>query len=308
MTPFSSPQLEGDRRQALVAVDVAHHTAGKREVDAVERQSRVELGQLRRAQPREVDRKADPPGRGVAGERGVDLGRRAGLVEREGQIRRDPVQQTPDHQRGATGHQGMIGDLVPEDQLAAGDVGLLEIAERLARIVREPGRQQGVEVDLTLGCRRLGFGLGTAQTDAPGFIAGQDQERRLRLQRGGRQHGVQGQGAQADADLDFGQVDQDLAVGSPGLDAGGDQLDHPMLPQADAGVVDREPDPLVARSDRTLEVGGEPGQLDRAGRQAEPEGGNGDDRGRHQRGRDPEQRVCDPQDQAGRSGTMAMVR
>ena len=79
------------------------------------------------------------------------------------------------------------------------------------------------------------------------------------------------QGAQADPHLDFRQLEQDLAVRRLDLHVDPDQLEHPVVAEAQLRVADRDPDPLVGGRERALDGRREPGQLDRPRREARAE-------------------------------------
>ena len=104
------------------------------------------------------------------------------------------------------------------------------------------------------------------------------------------------QRAQADPDLDLRQLEQQLAARPRGADVDADQLDDPIVAEAQLRVADRDPGALVGGCQRSLDVGREPAQLDRPDRQPRAKGRDRDDDDRRERGRQAEEGVRDPAD------------
>ena len=75
-----------------------------------------------------------------------------------------------------------------------------------------------------------------------------------------------------------------------------DQLDHPIVAEAQQRVADLDPKPLVSGCKRPLDVGREPGQLDRPEREPRAERRDRDDRERREHGQQPKQGMRDPAD------------
>ena len=191
----------------------------------------------------------------------------------------------------------MLGDPVFQGQPPAGNLELVQVAQRLARIGRHQRREQRGDIDLALRRRLLVIGGQAAQTNATVLAPGQDQPRRACLETGRREHAPRQERVETERDLDLGQLDQELAVRPLGAHVDAHQLDGMAQAQTQLRVTDLDPDLLVRRSDGARHVWGQPGQLDRATRQANPKRRGRDDHHRQKHGEQPEQQVRDPQGQ-----------
>ena len=180
----------------------------------------------------------------------------------------------------------VIGHAVLEHQLAARDLQL----DRDSSAARSDRPTAAARAAPRARSRRAAPPAGRSPAEPrrpklPSSAAAQHQARRPRRERDRRQHAGAGS---APSRLMPTSISGSSTSSSPPrpLDqhVRPDQLDHPIVAEAQQRVADLDPKPSVSRLQRPLHIRGEPGELDRAARQPRAERRDRDDRERREHG------------------------